>query len=70
MTSFRDIESVDFRKEYRVSLAIYLNGLSSLFIPDIGDTLAEEQRQDISLPVSTVDSGATQNIGGVPKASP
>ena len=64
------MESVDFGEECRVGLAIDLSGLSSLFIPDIGDPLAEEQRQDISLPVSTVDSGATQDIGGVPKASP
>jgi hypothetical protein len=63
------MESVDFGKECRVGLAIDLSGLSSLFIPDIGDPLKEEQRQDVALPVGAVDSGTTQDIGGFPKAT-
>ena len=44
-----------------------LDHLGVLFIPDVADAFEKEQRQDVTLPVRTVDRAAAQDIGRFPE---
>ena len=55
---FRHLEAVNFWKGSRVRIAVGFRGFGGFLIPDIRDPLQEEQRQDIPLPVSTIDRRA------------
>ena len=49
------------------AFAVLLEHPGVFFIPDIADPLEEQQRQDVALPVSAIDGGATKDVGGFPE---
>ncbi|MEZ4227267.1 MAG: hypothetical protein R3B13_40390 [Polyangiaceae bacterium] len=48
-------------------LAVRLDRLGVLLVPDVADALEEEERQDVALPVGAIDGAAAEDVRGLPK---
>ena len=63
MAPLRHLEAV----LVRVVLAEVRQHLSVLLVPGVADALEEKQREDVRLPVGTVDRAAAQDVRGLPE---
>ncbi len=63
MAAFGDLEAVLIGKV----LAVGFQHLLVFLIPNVADALEEKDRQDVALPIGTVNRAAAQDVGGFPK---
>ena len=67
MAALRDVEAVDLGEVDRIGVAEERRRFGRLLVPDVGDPLEEEQRQDVRLPVGAIDGAAAEDLGAVPE---
>jgi hypothetical protein len=62
---FRDLEAVRLGKPGQCFIASLVNDLLVFLVPDIADSLEEQQREDIGLEIGCIHR-STQDVGGLP----
>jgi hypothetical protein len=51
-------KAVDFGERGSIDITESLGRFGRFFVPNVADSLEEEQRQDIALPVGAIDGGS------------
>ena len=67
MAAVRQRETVQLRKDAQVDVPEFRFGLGRLLVPDVADPLEEQEREDVALPVRSVDRAAAQDLRAVPE---
>jgi hypothetical protein len=62
-----ELEAVDLFEVAGVGVAVELGGFGSFFVPAVTDSLEEEEREDVALPIGAIDGGAAEDVGGFPE---
>ena len=67
VAALRDVEAVHLGEVDRIGVTEERRGVSRLLVPDVGDALEEQQRQDVRLPVGAVHGTAAEDLGAFPE---
>jgi hypothetical protein len=62
-----DFETVDFREIDGLSVSEERRRFSRFLVPDVGDSLKEQERKDVGLPVRPVYGAAAEDLGAFPQ---
>lgn len=66
MAVFRDLETVRLREPRQLFIASLVDDLLVFLVPDVADSLKEQQREDVGLEVGGIHRAA-QDVGGFPE---
>ncbi len=53
---------MDLLKMAGVSVPIKLGGFGGFFVPAVADSLEEQQRENVALPVGAINGGAAEDV--------
>jgi hypothetical protein len=67
VSTLRNGEPMHLRKVDRIDIAEQLSRLRRFLVVYVADPLEEQQRKDVSLPISAIDRTAAENVRAIPE---